>query len=267
MSTRIFIVEDERIVAEDIRMTLESFGYVVEGIAASRDQALAEIGRILPDLVLMDIVLKGPGDGVETARLVRERFDIPVVFLTAHADHATLHRAKVTEPFGYILKPFEGHELYSGIEIALYRHQVEKRIDEHERWLATILASIADGLIAADAMGIVKFVNAAAERISGWKEAEIAGCDLAEVCRLWDVPSGTPLEIPSLPALLADPGQHGADHLRRLARKDGSTILVDQSIAPISDGSRAVSGSVLVFRVHRNGAAAAPDGENDHDLN
>src|ERR1022692_3949462 len=73
MSTRIFIVEDERIVAEDIRMTLESFGYAVAGIAASRDQALAEIRRTLPDLVLMDIVLKGPGDGVETARLVREQ--------------------------------------------------------------------------------------------------------------------------------------------------------------------------------------------------
>src|ERR1039457_593302 len=151
MSTRIFIVEDERIVAEDIRMTLESFGYAVAGIAASRDQALAEIRRTSPDLVLMDIVLKGPGDGVETARLVREQFDIPAVFLTAHADNATLHRAKVTEPFGYILKPFEGHELYSGVEIALYRHQVEKRIDAHERWLATILASIGDGGIAAGA--------------------------------------------------------------------------------------------------------------------
>src|ERR1022692_373280 len=192
MSTRIFIVEDERIVAEDIRMTLESFGYAVAGLAASRDQALAEIRRTSPDLVLMDIVLKGPGDGVETARLVREQFDIPVVFLTAHADNATLHRAKVTEPFGYILKPFEGHELYSGVEIALYRHQVEKRIDAHERWLATILASIGDGVIAADAMGLIKFVNAAAERISGWKQAEVAGCDLAEIYRVWDESGETP---------------------------------------------------------------------------
>src|ERR1017187_10644569 len=137
MSTRIFIVEDERIVAEDIRMTLESFGYAVAGMAASRDQALAEIRRTSPDLVLMDIVLKGPGDGVETARLVREQFDIPGVFLTAHADNATLHRAKVTEPFGNILKPFEGHELYSGVEIALYRHQGEKRIDAHASTPAT----------------------------------------------------------------------------------------------------------------------------------
>lgn len=265
MSTSVFIVEDERIVAEDIRMTLESFGYAVVGIAASRDQALAEIRRTSPDLVLMDIVLKGPGDGVETARLVREQFDIPVVFLTAHADRATLHRAKVTEPFGYILKPFEGHELYSGIEIALYRHQVEKRIDEHERWLATILASIGDGVIAADAMGLIKFMNAAAERISGWKQAEVAGCDLAEVYRVWDETGGTPLEIPSLPALLGDPDRYGPEHVRRLARRDGTTVLVEQSIAPISDGPRAVEGSVLVFR-EISRTAAAKDGVNGHDL-
>lgn len=264
MSKRIFIVEDERIVAEDIRMTLESFGYEVPGIAASRDQALAEIRQTLPDLVLMDIVLKGPGDGVETARLVREQLDIPVVFLTAHADHATLHRAKVTEPFGYILKPFEGHELYSGIEIALYRHQVEKRIDEHERWLAMILGSIADGVIAADAMGTIRFFNGAAERISGWTQAEAAGCDLAEVYRVWDESDGTPREVPSLPALLANPDQHGAHQVRRLTRRDGGTILVEQSIAPISDGSRAVSGSVVVFRAFANGAAGA--GTNGHDL-
>jgi CheY-like chemotaxis protein len=96
MSTRIFIGEDERIVAEDIRFALGSFGYGVAGIASSRDQALAETRRTSPDLILMDIVLKGAGDGVETARLVREQFDIPVVFLTAHADSAILHRAQVT---------------------------------------------------------------------------------------------------------------------------------------------------------------------------
>ncbi|HUO29884.1 MAG TPA: response regulator [Bryobacteraceae bacterium] len=265
MNTRVFIVEDERIVAEDIRLTLESFGYTVAGIAASRDQALAEIEQTSPDLVLMDIVLKGAGDGVETARLVRERFDIPVVFLTAHADHATLHRAKVTEPFGYILKPFEGHELYSGIEIAVYRHQVEKRIDERERWLATILTSIADGVVAADAMGVIKFVNAAAERLCGWTQDEVAGSDLAETYRMWDE-LGQTVEMPSLPMLLEAQGQYRAEPLSRLARKDGSSILVEHSITPISDGSRAVSGSVMVFRPRRNGTAFAGEEVNGHDL-
>jgi len=264
MSTSVFIVEDERIVAEDIRYTLESFGYRVAGIASSRDQALEEIRRTAPDLVLMDIVLKGPGDGVETARLVRERFDIPVVYLTAHADHATLHRAKVTEPFGYILKPFQEHELYSGIEIALYRHQVEKRIDEHERWLTTILSSIADGVIAADAMGLIKFVNAAAERICGWRQAEVVGSELAEIYRVCEADSGQPVDVPSLPALLAAPS--GAREVRLLERKDGSTAVVEQSFSPISDGSRAVSGSVVVFRRLPGREAAAKTGVQGHDL-
>ena len=118
MSTSIFIVEDERIVAEDIRVALESNGYSVAGIASTRDQAIGGIRLTSPQLVLMDIVLKGPGDGVETARLVRELFDLPVVYLTAHADAATLRRAKVTEPFGYIVKPFEERDLFSGIEMA-----------------------------------------------------------------------------------------------------------------------------------------------------
>lgn len=248
MSTRVFVVEDERIVAEDIRFTLESFGYQVAGIASSRDQALVEIGQTSPDLVLMDIVLKGAGDGVETGRIVRERFDIPVVYLTAHADHATLHRAKVTEPFGYILKPFEEHELYSGIEIALYRHQVEKRMDEHQRWLTTILTSIAEGVIAADAMGLVKFVNAAAERISGFRQSEMVGCELTEVYRVQEADTGATVEVPSLPALLKLPSLCGKHEMRVLTRKDGSTVPVEQCISPISDGSKAVSGSVLVFR-------------------
>jgi len=266
MSTSIFIVEDERIVAEDIRFALESFGYTVAGIAASRDRALEEIGRTSPDLVLMDIVLRGPGDGVETGRLVRERFDIPVVYLTAHADHATLHRAKVTEPFGYILKPFQEHELYSGIEIALYRHQVEKRIDEHERWLTTILTSIADGVIAADAMGLIKFVNAAAERICGWKQAEVVGTDLAEVYRVREAATGAPVEVPSLLALLEEHGPSGLREVRLLERKDGSTVVVEQSISPISDGSREVSGSVVVFRQLPGKEDLEKTGEQGNDL-
>ena len=248
MSTRVFIVEDERIVAEDIRMTLESNGYTVAGIAASRDEAIAGIQRTSPDLVLMDIVLKGQGDGVEAARLVRELYDIPVVYLTAHADQATLRRAKITEPFGYILKPFEDRDLFSGVEIALYRHRVEKRIEDSERWLATILASITDGVIAADALGVVKLVNAAAERIAGWTQSEAAGLDVTEVYRVRDVASGLPVELPSLPALIEAVNESPGREVRFLTRKDGSSTVVEQRISLIGDGPGTVSGTVLVFR-------------------
>jgi DNA-binding NarL/FixJ family response regulator len=121
MSASIFIMGDERLVAEDIRVSLESHEYSVVGIAASRDEAIEGICRTYPSLVLMDIILKGSGDGVEAANLVRARSDIPVVYLAAHADEATLRRAKISGPFGYIVKPFEERDLFSGIEMALYR--------------------------------------------------------------------------------------------------------------------------------------------------
>jgi len=139
-------------------------------------------------------------------------------------------------------------------------------MDEHERWLATILTSITDGVIAADAMGVVKFVNAAAERISGWQQPEVVGCDLAEIYHAWDESGEAPAEIPPLPSLLEAPEQYRERQIRRLARKDGSSILVEQSIAPISDGSKAVSGSVVVFRELAGHGTCAGNGVNGHDL-
>ncbi|HTA45702.1 MAG TPA: response regulator [Bryobacteraceae bacterium] len=248
MNTRIFIVEDERIVAEDIRMSLESRGYIVAGIASNRDQAIEAIRRTSPQLVLMDIVLKGPDDGIETARLVRELFGIPVIYLTSHADEATLHRAKITEPFGYIIKPFEERDLFSAVEIALYRRQVEERLQEKERWLATILGSIAEGVLAVDAIGVIRLANTAAERIGGWQADELVGRELADVYQVTDPVTQQQVELPSLLALLAGTGHSSDSDLRLLTRKDGRKALIQESVAPISDAAGTVSGVVLVLR-------------------
>ena len=247
MSASIFIVEDERLVAEDIKLSLESHGYTVLGIASTRDQAIERIGQTYPSLVLMDIVLKGAQDGIETAAIVRARFGIPVIYLTAHADQATLRRAKISEPFGYILKPFEEHDLLSAIEIALYRHQLESRMAENERWLTAILASIDDGIIAADSMGVVKLVNSAAERIGGWDPGELTGQDLQEVFRIQEVSTGKSIELPALPTLLKKDGQIKSQR-RNLVCKSGRKTLIEQSVTPICELSGTASGSVVVFR-------------------
>lgn len=131
MSTsNIFVVEDESIIALDIKNSLRKSGYKVSGMATSATEALKKIAEVRPDLVLMDIQLRGEMDGVETAEQVRTQFQIPVVYLTAHADEHTLQRAKITQPFGYVLKPFEDKELTTTIEIALSRHQAEKAIHQ-----------------------------------------------------------------------------------------------------------------------------------------
>ncbi len=126
--TKILIVEDEIITARDISLKLQKLDYQVVGIADSGNVALEKVAEYEPDLVLMDIVLQGDIDGIEVAQQVRHSFNIPVIYLTAYVDQETLQRAKITEPFGYILKPFKGQELRTHIEIALYKHKSEIEI-------------------------------------------------------------------------------------------------------------------------------------------
>jgi CRP-like cAMP-binding protein/AmiR/NasT family two-component response regulator len=122
MEQKILIVEDERVVAMDIQNLLGKLKYQAVGIAASAEEAIAKCEELSPNLVLMDIRLKGETDGITAAAEIKERFEIPVIYLTAHADERTLERAKVTEPYGYVLKPFDAIELRVAIELALYKH-------------------------------------------------------------------------------------------------------------------------------------------------
>ena len=124
---KVLVVEDENIIARDIQSKLRRIGYDVPVIIMTGEEAVACSEQLRPDIVLMDIVLKGDMDGIEAANTIKARFDIPIVYLTAYADEGTLKRAVVTEPFGYMLKPFGERELHTNIEITLYRHEAEKR--------------------------------------------------------------------------------------------------------------------------------------------
>jgi signal transduction histidine kinase/DNA-binding NarL/FixJ family response regulator len=121
----VLIVEDESIVALDLKQRLQTLGYEVVAVVASGEEAIEQVASTQPDLVLMDIKLKGQMDGVEAAEVIRTRFDLPVIFLTAYADKETLDRAKQTRPYGYLVKPFEDRDLRTTVEIALYKHWAE----------------------------------------------------------------------------------------------------------------------------------------------
>ncbi|WP_196297002.1 response regulator [Methanosarcina barkeri] len=127
---RILVVEDEHIVAMGIKKMLKNLGYTVTGVASSGKDAISKAESTFPDVVLMDIMLKGDMDGVEAAKEIREKFDVPVVYLTAYSDSKILERAKKTEPFGYIVKPFDEKDLHSSIEVALHKHRKEKEKTE-----------------------------------------------------------------------------------------------------------------------------------------
>ena len=143
---RILVVEDETIVSLDLQNSLKILGYKVVGAASNGPEAIAKAESTRPDLVLMDIILKGDMDGVQTAEAIHARLNVPVIFLTACADETTLQRAKVTEPFGYMIKPFEERELHSHIEIALYKHRMERQLRESEERYSLATQGSNDGL-------------------------------------------------------------------------------------------------------------------------
>src|SRR6185503_12996853 len=130
----VLIVEDERLIARDMQQLLAELGYEPFAIASSSEEALSRVSERLPDVVLMDIRLKGDIDGISTAELLRRRFDVPVIYLTAHADDATIERAKNSEPYGYLIKPVDAARLRSSIEVCLHKHRADRKLRERERW-------------------------------------------------------------------------------------------------------------------------------------
>ena len=181
---RVLIVEDEAIISLDIKRLLSSSGFSVAAVAATAEQALRAIETSAPDLVLMDIHLKGAKDGIETASEIRNLFHLPVVFVTAHADKATLERARKTEPFGYIVKPISALSLTSTVEMALHKHRIDRQLEEHRAWLTTVLQSIPDAVVVTDLAGQVQFVNSTAEQLLDAAQAKLLGRPIDEVLPL-----------------------------------------------------------------------------------
>jgi len=244
---QILIVEDDGIIAKDIQNTLEGLGYAVAAITSNAEGAIEKAAETQPDLVLMDIMLEGDMDGVEAAEQIRDRFGIPVVYLTAHADEKTLHRAKTTGPYGYILKPFNEMELHTNIEIALYKSGLEKKLKENEQLLATTLRSIGDAVITTDVNGSVTFMNPVAESLTGWRQKDAVRRPLKDVFNIIDEHTGEQIEDP-VTRVLRDGVAVGLANNTVLIARDGTKRSIDDSGAPIRDGKGNIMGVVLVFR-------------------
>jgi len=177
--TSLLVVEDESIVAMDIKHRAEGLGYRVVGMAASGEEAIKLAREEKPDLILMDIVLKGEMDGIEAAEVIREEMNIPVVYLTAYSDEKTLSRAKLTGPFGYIIKPFEDRELHSAIEVALYKHRMDSKLRESEERYRALLETSPDPIILLDSDSRILFANRNVEELTGLDRKKLRGKKLS----------------------------------------------------------------------------------------
>ncbi len=246
-NVQVLVVEDYEPCAQLIQDFLKAPGYDVWATVSSGEEALQTVAKTAPDLVLMDIHLAGAMDGVTAAVEIQSRFNLPVIYITAYADEPTVKRALRTEPFGYLLKPFNANELRTTIELALYKHQMEMRVKESERWLATILKNIGDAVVAVDVEGRVTFINPVAEALVGIQEHVAAGTPLTAILNVMNEQMEALTQEAVMNALRQDLAQN-LTRYTRLRAKDGSEAFIESSVAFIHERPGQITGAVLVFR-------------------
>jgi two-component system cell cycle sensor histidine kinase/response regulator CckA len=243
--TTVLVVEDEAIIAADIQQILAQLGYEVPRTAATGLAAIRDATELRPQLILMDIKLRGEMDGVEAATAIREVIDVPVVFLTSYSDETTLARAKRAAPSGYLIKPFTDRTLRTAVEVALHKHGLEAKLAAREDWFSMILKAIGDGVIATDADESITLMNPAAEALTGWSFADARGKSLSDVFRV-SAADGRSVASPLVPAPRGEATGIVVGAL--LAQRSGASLEIDHSGAPIIDRNGNPLGSVLVLR-------------------
>jgi CheY-like chemotaxis protein len=195
MTGKILIVEDEPIVALDLQQELEQFGCEVIALAQSADEALIAVEESQPDLALMDLHIIGSMDGIQTARLLRDAYQVPFDFLTAYSDDATIARAVREMPYGYSTKPFQTRELKATMQIALHNAKLDGGLRRAHGKIAATVDGMHEALLTVSLDGDIQFMNASAERLIGHKREHASGCHLREVLDLRDT-GNRPIPIP-----------------------------------------------------------------------
>ena len=247
---RILIVENEGLVGCDMAATLSNLGYEVVGSCQSGEAAMASVQELHPDLVLMDIHLSGRMDGIETARQIQKHSHCAVVYVTACADLETVARARETQPYGYLLKPFSEDELRLTVEVAASRYLEDADRRRREQSYFEAFQSMADGAIAADLAGVVIFMNPAAARITGWSADEVVGRSLHEVFRVFEM-DGKPSDV----QVLDESGQMPARTVW-LTTKAGERVAINDRTTALRDQRNSLTGLIILFR--RVAVEAAP---------
>ncbi len=245
VKARIIVVEDEALVAKDLSLRLNKMGFEVIAVCGSPEKAIKEITAKSPDLILMDINLNSTKDGIDVANEVHLDKDTPIVFCTAYSDPAILQRAKVTEPYGYILKPFDNRELEIAIEIALYKYGIEHELHDTNIKLINTLNSIADGVIACNADGVIFLANPRARILCNLAASPI-GANIDTVIRLLDLHTG--VQHINFAEILASQETTPLQTEQRLQVGNTESIPVEATITPMLNKLNKPNGLLIVFR-------------------
>jgi len=243
MSGKVLIVEDEPIVALDLQQELEEFGCEVTWLAESADAALMAVEECRPDLVLMDISIDGSLDGIQTARLLRHAYEIPVVFLTSYSDKDTLTRAARELPYGYLTKPFKSRELHATLSVALHKAAVDAELRKSSKLMSMTIQGVREAIVLVAPDGSIQYMNKAAEEITGLSLLRARGMLLNEVFQLKDV-----CEQP-IPMPVARGQQISLEEFGWLLHVPGrDRMIVDYSVRSLISEDGAHGGHVLALR-------------------
>jgi len=232
---RILIVEDEALVAEDLKEMLQGFGYEVPGIADTGEKAIALADEHQLDLVLMDINLAGEMDGITAGGQIRSQWKIPLIYVTAFATQAIIDRAKKTKPSGYILKPFNERQIQTAIEIALYNSALEQKLEEHDAMINTLINATSNPLILMDGRGIIRGLNAAMAKMAGKLPEQLTGTPFMDL-----------LPGEGVSVRLAEAVQQAASGKQSLFEEEHKGAFYNQSVIPVIN-SRGLVQSIAVF--------------------
>ncbi|MEH2150312.1 GGDEF domain-containing response regulator [Nostoc sp.] len=244
---KILIVEDEKILASNIRKSLQNLGYSVSEITNSGEEAIKKVAEIHPHLVLIDICLAGEIDGVHVVDIIQNQFHVPVVYLTEYSEYKTLHKNQLSEPYSYIVKPFIESDLHFAIEMTLYQHQSKKILHEEKQRLTAIINSMGCAVIVTYTNGCIQMMNPIAEIITGWKQSEAFGKDLVEVVNLVNKDVGETIQNLATDVMEAGEILNLPENCT-LITKDGREIAIGDNVAPIRDQNGNITGAVLVFQ-------------------
>ncbi len=247
IGSKILIVEDEKILAIDIKNRLQKLGYYVSQITNSGEEAIKKVAENKPNLVLIDICLAGEINGVGVADIIKNNYQVPVIYLTEYLEDTNSPKNSANEPFSYLRKPFAEKDLYMTIEMALYKHKIERILQSEKQHLKAIINSMGCAVVVTETNGCIQMINPVAEALTSWQQNEASGKNIAEVLSLVDkdteeaienlatkvIEVGTVLKLPENCILIA---------------KDGKKIPIGDSVAPIRNDDGNITGAVFVFQ-------------------
>ncbi len=246
---RIVIVEDEGLVALGIKDGLEHMGYTVSGIAETGEDSLLLVREFKPDLVLMDIRLKGQMDGIEAAQVIQKKYAVPVIFLTAHSDESTLQRSLSSDSFGYIIKPFDERTLHAAIEVALHKARGEKKLKDSNEWFSMVFQSIGEGVIICDLGGKIRFINTTACVMLNRNEGEFEGKNFKDVLNLRNRINFTEIQIDL--SKIASNNEIFDEQDCVIVATDQEPIAIGLTIAPLVNNESFALGAIFLIKARK----------------